>query len=163
MASRALAKVARGPEDYVNLYAAVLAQCEQPVILHWLGSMFDPELGGPSFEDALEACLTIISDNAERVDGIKVSLLDKEREIVMRRRLPDDVKMYTGDDFNYPELIDRDAHGYSHALLGIVDPLAPLAATAVSRLTEGDRHGFRALLNPTVPLARHLFRAPTQY
>ncbi len=167
MASRALAKVARGPEDYISLYGTVLAHCDQPVILHWLGSMFDPELegywGGASFDEALETCLTIIADNADKVDGIKVSLLDKEKEIVMRRRLPDGVRMYTGDDFNYPELIDGDDQGFSHALLGIFDPLAPLAATAVSRLTEGDRHGFRALLDPTVPLARHLFRAPTQY
>lgn len=167
MASRALAAVGRSPEEYVSLYGAVLQQCDKPVILHWLGSMFDPQLegywGGASFEENLETCLRIIADNVDKVDGIKISLLDKEKEIVMRRRLPDGVRMYTGDDFNYPELIEGDDEGYSDALLGIFDPLAPLASTAAARLAQGDSDGFRALLDPTVPLARHLFRAPTQY
>jgi hypothetical protein len=167
MASRALAKVARGPEDYIAVYDEVLSHCDHPVILHWLGAMFDPELegywGASSYGDALEACLTVINNSVSRVEGIKVSLLDKDKEIIMRRRLPDGVKMYTGDDFNYPELIAGDSEGFSHALLGIFDPLAPLAATAVSRLDGDDSHGFRALLDPTVPLARHLFRAPTQH
>jgi len=167
MASRALAKVARGPEDYIAMYRDVLAACDQPVILHWLGEMFDPQLAGywgsDSFEAALETALAIIEENAAKVDGIKVSLLEAEKEIVMRRRLPDGVKMYTGDDFNYPELIEGDELGYSHALLGIFDPLAPAAAYAVSKLSEGDAKTFRATLDPTVPLARHIFRAPTQY
>jgi len=167
MASRALAKVAKGPEDYIAVYSDVLDACDKPVILHWLGEMFDPQLvgywGGDSFEVALETTLDIIEANTAKVDGFKVSLLESEKEIIMRRRLPDGVKMYTGDDFNYPELIEGDDQGYSHALLGIFDPLAPAAANAVSKLSEGNKPGFRATLDPTVPLARHIFRAPTQY
>ena len=167
MASRALVRVAEKPEDYVRVYEDVLAACDQPVILHWLGDMFDPALAGywssDRFEDALETALAVIGGNAAKVDGIKVSLLDKEKEIVMRRRLPEGVKMYTGDDFNYPELIVGDEFGYSHALLGIFDPLAVAACKAVGQLGRGDEAGFRATLGPTVPLARLVFRAPTQY
>jgi hypothetical protein len=167
MASRALVRVAKGPEDYVKVYSDVLAACDEPVILHWLGDMFDPQLagywGGTAFEPAMETALAVIEANAAKVDGIKISLLDKEKEIVMRRQLPSGVKMYTGDDFNYPELIEGDREGFSHALLGIFDPLAPAAAYAVERLGEGDMAAFRATLDPTVPLARVIFRAPTQY
>ena len=167
MASRALVRVAKGPEDYIKVYADVLAACDEPVILHWLGDMFDPQLagywGGTAFEPAMETALAVIEANAAKVDGIKISLLDKEKEIVMRRRLPIGVKMYTGDDFNYPELIEGDSEGFSHALLGIFDPLGPAAAYAVERLGEGDTAAFRATLDPTVPLARLIFRAPTQY
>ncbi|GCD55245.1 hypothetical protein NBRC3222_0582 [Acetobacter pasteurianus NBRC 3222] len=167
MASRTLVRVAKGPEDYKKVYARVLAGCDQPVVLHWLGSAFDPALhgywGAENFESALETVLDIIENNRTKIDGIKISLLDKEKEIIMRRRLPHGVKMYTGDDFNYPELIAGDDQGYSHALLGIFDPIAPLAATAVTRLGEGDTKGFHALLDPTVPLARLMFEAPTQY
>ena len=167
MASRALVRVAKRPADYIKIYSDVLAACDAPVILHWLGDMFDPQLagywGGAAFEPAMQTALAVIAENAARVDGIKISLLDKEKEIVMRRRLPAGVKMYTGDDFNYPELIEGDDEGFSHALLGIFDPLAPAAAYAVGRLGEGDRAGFRATLDPTVPLARLIFRAPTQY
>jgi hypothetical protein len=167
MASRALVQAAKGPEDYIRVYSDVLAACDQPVVLHWLGEMFDPALAGywgaATFEDALETALAVINTNVAKVDGIKISLLDKDKEIRMRRRLPAGVKMYTGDDFNYPELIEGDAQGYSHALLGIFDPLAPAAAYAVTKLGEGDRAGFRATLDPTVPLARLIFRAPTQY
>ena len=167
MASRALVRAARGPEDYVRVYSDVLAACDEPVILHWLGEMFDPALAGywgvARFGDAMEVALEVIARNVSRVDGIKISLLDKDKEIVMRRRLPEGVRMYTGDDFNYPELIEGDAEGYSHALLGIFDPLAPAAAYAVARLGAGDLAGFRATLDPTVPLARLIFRAPTQY
>jgi hypothetical protein len=167
MASRALARVAKGPADYLRVYDRVLDACDRPVILHWLGEMFDPELagywGGTSFEDALKTALDVIHRNCSKVDGIKISLLDKDKEIAMRRRLPAGVKMYTGDDFNYPELMEGDAQGYSHALLGIFDPLAPAAAHAVSLLGRGDAAGFRATLDPTVPLARLIFRAPTQY
>ena len=137
------------------------------MILHWLGEMFDPALAGYwgslLFEDALETALTVISQNTAKVDGIKISLLDKDKEIRMRARLPAGVKMYTGDDFNYPELIEGDAKGYSHALLGIFDPLAPAAAFAVSKLGAGDTAAFRATLDPTVPLARLIFRTPTQF
>ncbi|CAN7710512.1 MULTISPECIES: dihydrodipicolinate synthase family protein [Ensifer] len=167
MASRALVRVAERPDDYVKVYSDVLAACDAPVILHWLGEMFDPQLAGywgsRDFDPAMQTALAVINADAAKVDGIKISLLDKEKEIVMRRRLPAGVKMYTGDDFNYPELIEGDSEGFSHALLGIFDPLAPAAAYAVERLGEGDRAGFRATLDPTVPLARLIFRAPTQY
>jgi hypothetical protein len=167
MASRALARVARGSADYVHVYDRVLAACDKPVILHWLGDMFDPHLAGywgsPRFEDALETALEVIHRNTAKVDGIKISLLDKEKEVLMRRRLPAGVKMYTGDDFNYPELIAGDEQGYSHALLGIFDPLASAAAHAVGLLGQGDTAGFHRVMDPTVPLARLIFRAPTQY
>jgi len=167
MASRALARVAKGPADYLHVYDRVLSACDHPVILHWLGDMFDPQLAGywgaADFNGALETALEVIHHNRSKVDGIKISLLDKDKEILMRRRLPEGVRMYTGDDFNYPELIEGDDQGFSHALLGIFDPLAPAAAHAVGLLGQGDAAGFRATLDPTVPLARLIFRAPTQY
>jgi hypothetical protein len=167
MASRALARVAKGPADYLHVYDRVLSACDHPVILHWLGDMFDPQLAGywgaADFNGALETALEVIHHNRSKVDGIKISLLDKDKEILMRRRLPEGVRMYTGDDFNYPELIEGDNQGFSHALLGIFDPLAPAAAHAVGLLGQGDAAGFRATLDPTVPLARLIFRAPTQY
>lgn len=167
MASRALAHVATGPGDYINVYDRVLSACDKPVILHWLGEMFDPALAGywgaADFAPALDTALEVIGRNRNKVDGIKISLLDKDKEILMRRRLPDGVKMYTGDDFNYPELIEGDEQGFSHALLGIFDPLAAAAAHAVGQLGTGDAQGFRRTLDPTVQLARLIFRAPTQY
>ena len=167
MASRALARVARAPADYARVYAEVLAMADKPVILHWLGDMFDPALAGywgaARFEDALESALAVIVDNAARVDGIKISLLDADKEVVMRRRLPAAVKMYTGDDFNYPELIEGDALGFSHALLGIFDPIAAAASSALAALAKGDAEAFRRILAPTVPLSRLIFRAPTPY
>lgn len=167
MASRALARVAAAPGDYLRVYSDVLAACDKPVILHWLGPMFDPALAGywgsNDFDTGLETALQIIAANQSKVDGIKISLLDKDKEIVMRRRLPEGVKIYTGDDFNYPELIAGDDQGYSHALLGIFDPLAVAVGKAVGQLHEGDTEGFRATLDPTVPLARLIFRAPTQH
>ncbi|MGH1480906.1 MAG: dihydrodipicolinate synthase family protein [Geminicoccales bacterium] len=167
MASRALARVATSPDDYLRVYRDALASCDQPVILHWLGEMFDPALAGywgaSRFEETMETVLAIINENPSKVDGIKISLLDKEKEIVMRRRLPEGVKMYTGDDFNYPELIAGDDQGFSHALLGIFDPLALAVGKAIGQLGAGDVAGFHATLDPTVPLARLIFRAPTQY
>ncbi|OCC06758.1 dihydrodipicolinate synthase family protein [Labrys sp. WJW] len=167
MASRALAAVATSPEDYVKVYGDVLARCDRPVILHWLGDMFDPALkgywGSDGFEAAMDVALRVVQENAAKVEGIKISLLDKDKEIAMRRRLPVGVKMYTGDDFNYPELIAGDKVGFSHALLGIFDPLAPAAAFAIQKLGEGDIGAFHAVLDPTVPLARLIFRAPTQF
>lgn len=167
MASRALVRVARGPADYLRVYREVLSACDEPVVLHWLGEAFDPALAGywgtDSFDQALQTVLEMIGQNVAKVDGIKISLLDKDKEIRMRRLLPAGVKMYTGDDFNYPELIEGDEQGYSHALLGVFDPLAPLAAYAVSKLGEGDKAAFRAALDPTVPLARVIFKAPTRY
>jgi len=167
MASRVLVRVAKGPADYLRVYREVLSACDEPVVLHWLGEAFDPALAGywgtDSFDQALQTVLEMIGQNVAKVAGIKISLLDKDKEIRMRRLLPAGVKMYTGDDFNYPELIEGDEQGYSHALLGVFDPLAPLAAYAVSKLGEGDKAAFRAALDPTVPLARVIFKAPTQY
>jgi hypothetical protein len=167
MASRALARVARTPADYEIVYRKVLACCDRPVILHWLGDMFDPLLrgywGGSSFEPALETALAVIGGSTGKVDGIKISLLDAEKEMVMRRRLPSGVKMYTGDDFNYPQLIKGDTGGFSHALLGIFDPIAPAASAALAALARGDAAGFDRILAPTVPLSRLIFRAPTQF
>jgi len=151
----------------VTIYRDVLAACDKPVILHWLGEMFDPALAGywgaAAFEEAMETALAVIAESEAKVDGIKISLLDKDREIAMRRRLPAAVKMYTGDDFNYPELIAGDEQGYSHALLGIFDPLAAAVGKAIGQLGAGDVAGFHATLGPTVPLARLIFRAPTQH
>ena len=167
MASRALARIAAGPADYETVYARVLTEAEEPVILHWLGEMFDPQLAGywgaGDFPPALETVLAVIHANTDRIDGIKLSLLDDRREIEMRRRLPDGVRMYTGDDFNYPALIEGDDHGHSDALLGIFDPIAPAASTALSALAEGDVPTYRRILEPTVPLSRLIFRAPTQH
>ena len=167
MASRALACIATSPADYEAVYARVLAETDEPVILHWLGEMFDPALGGywgaEAFPPALETALAVIDANAARIEGIKLSLLDDGKELEMRRRLPDGVKMYTGDDFNYPALIEGDAEGHSHALLGIFDPIAPAASAALSALAEGDVPTYRRLLEPTVPLSRLIFRTPTQH
>ncbi|MER5894171.1 dihydrodipicolinate synthase family protein [Streptomyces sp. NPDC001876] len=167
MASRALAAAANGPEDYLETYAHLLRQATEPVVLHWLGPMFDPALegywGSPDLDAATDTFLKVIAEHPDKVDGIKISLLDAEREIDVRRRLPGGVRCYTGDDFNYPELIAGDDRGFSHALLGIFDPLGPLAAHAVRVLDTGDVEGFRALLDPTVELSRHLFETPTRY
>ena len=136
-------------------------------MLHWLGDMFDPALAGywghADHEAATDVCLEVIRANADKVDGIKISLLDKDKEIAMRARLPGGVRMYTGDDFNYPELIEGADGRHSDALLGIFDPIAPAAAAALGQLTAGDAAGFRATLAPTVPLSRHIFQAPTRF
>ncbi len=167
MASRALARCAHSPEDYRRVYGEILRQVAHPVILHWLGEAFDPLLagywGGTGIDQAMEVCLGIIGENASKIDGIKISLLDAEREVVMRRRLPPGVHMYTGDDFHYDALIRGDEFGYSDALLGIFDPLAEMAAAAVRKLDVGDDDGFHRVLGPTVPLSRHLFRKPTYF
>ncbi|MFF3318018.1 dihydrodipicolinate synthase family protein [Streptomyces sp. NPDC003035] len=167
MASRALAAAAEGPEEYLDTYAHLLRQSSEPVILHWLGPMFDPALegywGSTDLDAATSVFLDVIAAHPDKVDGIKVSLLDAQREIDLRRRLPEGVRCYTGDDFNYPELIAGDDQGFSHALLGIFDPLGPLAAEAVRILDTGDVKGFRELLDPTVELSRHLFQAPTRF
>ena len=167
MASRALARVATSPDDYHRVYDRILAQVSEPVIIHWLGEMFDPALagywGGADHMQAMDAAVAAINRNAARVDGVKVSLLDKDKEIAMRRRLAGGVKMYTGDDFNYAELIAGDDAGYSHALLGIFDAIAPAASAALSALGRGDRDSFNNILAPTVPLSRHIFKAPTRF
>ncbi len=167
MASRALARAARGPDDYAAAYGRVLGGLDRPAILHWLGAMFDPALegywGSSDPMAAMETCLQIVRDNADKVDGIKISLLDAEKEVVMRRRLPEGVRMYSGDDFNYPDLIEGDEKGYSDALLGIFDPIAGAACRALNALASGDRAAYRAAFDPTVPLSRHVFRAPTRF
>jgi hypothetical protein len=167
MASRALAAAASGADDYRAVYGSLLEQASSPVILHWLGDMFDPALAGywgsGDLDEAADVVLDIIEANADKVDGIKVSLLDASREVALRRRLPEGVRMYTGDDFNYPELIRGEGEDFSHALLGIFDAIAPAAAAAMHALDDGDLDRYDALLAPTVPLSRHIFAAPTPY
>ena len=173
MASRALARVATSPADYERVYDRILSQVKQPVVLHWLGDMFDPALSGywgsADVEQAMSTALAIIQAHSKKVDGIKISLLDKDKEIAMRRRLPSGVRMYTGDDFNYAELIAGDGFGHdivngqSDALLGIFDAIAPAASAALTALAEGKLDTFHAILGPTVPLSRHIFMAPTRY
>jgi Protein of unknown function (DUF993) len=174
MASRALARVARSPADYERVYDRVLSQARQPVVLHWLGDMFDPALKGYWGSDntaaAMATALGIIKAHASKVDGIKISLLDKDEEIKMRAGLPQSggpqgrgVRMYTGDDFNYAELIAGDGQRHSDALLGIFDAIAPAASAALAALAAGDEARFHAILAPTVPLSRHIFKAPTRF
>lgn len=167
MSSRALAAIAHSPEDYARVYDRLLSQVRHPVILHWLGDMFDPALNGywgkQDLDEAAEICLDIIRRHATKIDGIKLSLLDAQKEIKMRRQLPAGVRMYTGDDFNYAELIHGDEYGYSHALLGIFDAIAPAAATALHAFDNGDMERYEAILAPTVPLSRHIFQAPTYH
>ncbi|MBV1700223.1 MAG: DUF993 family protein [Hyphomicrobiales bacterium] len=167
MASRALAKAAGSADDYFKVYDRVLSGCRNKVILHWLGDMFDPALkgywGSREVGPAMDCCLAIINAHASRIDGIKISLLDARYEIELRRRLPAGVRMYTGDDFNYAELIAGDEMGHSHGLLGIFDAIAPAAAAALIALGKGDLATYNAILAPTVPLSRKIFEAPTQY
>ena len=173
MASRALASVAKSPADYERVYERILRQAKEPVILHWLGDMFDPALAGywgsADTDRAMDTALAVIAANTSKVDGIKISLLDKEKEIAMRRRLPAGVRMYTGDDFNYAKLIEGDGVGaastqrHSDALLGIFDAIAPAASAALAELAAGKAAKFHAILGPTVPLSRHIFQAPTRF
>ncbi len=167
MASRALVKAARSPDDYATVYEHILNQVKEPVIIHWLGEMFDPALEGywgyRDHTDAMDVAIDVIASNPSKVEGVKISLLDKNKEITMRRRLPQGVKMFTGDDFNYAELIAGDAYGYSHALLGIFDAIAPAASAALAALGRGSTNEFFELLEPTVPLSRHIFKAPTRF
>ena len=165
MASRALARVARGPDDYQRVYGAILRQIRQPVILHWLGDMFDPQLAGywgsSDPQVAMDTCVALLHEHRAKIDGIKISLLDADKEIAMRRRLPAGVRMYTGDDFHYDRLILGDEHGASDALLGIFDAIAPAASGALQALDAGDTAAFSSLLQPTIALSRHIFQAPT--
>ena len=167
MASRALARVAASADDYRKVYDRVLSQVKEPVIIHWLGDMFDPALAGywgtRDLDAAMDVAVEIINAHAAKVDGVKISLLDKDKEIIMRRRLAGGVRMYTGDDFNYAELIAGDAQGHSDALLGIFDAIAPAAAAALVALAGKDEAAFHDILRPTVPLSRHIFRAPTRF
>ena len=173
MASRALARVARGPQDYQQVYGRILKQAREPVILHWLGEMFDPALAGywgeSDIDAAMDTALAVIEEHAAKIDGIKISLLDKDKEIAMRRRLPEGVRMYTGDDFNYAELIAGDGIGklpsnqHSDALLGIFDAIAPAASAALGALAQGNLERFHDILGRTVPLSRHIFQVPTRF
>ncbi|MGW4212260.1 dihydrodipicolinate synthase family protein [Lentzea sp. NPDC004789] len=167
MCSRQLAACARGPEDYRKVYGTLLDNVSEPVVLHWLGTAFDPALegywGAADVDEATDNFLAIIAERPDKVDGVKVSLLDADHEIGLRRRLPAGVRCYTGDDFNYPELIAGDSEGHSDALLGIFDPIAPVAAKALRKLAEGDTDEFHRIMAPTVPLSRHLFSTPTYF
>ena len=167
MASRALAASASSPDDYARVYDRILSQAKAPVIIHWLGEMFDPALEGywgkKDHRGAMRICLDVLSRNSSKVDGIKISLLDKDKEIEMRRKLPKGVRMYTGDDFNFAELIEGDAQGHSDALLGIFDSIAPAASQALSFLSEKNIPRYHEVLAPTVPLSRHIFKAPTRF
>jgi hypothetical protein len=167
MASRALAASAKSPDDYARVYDRILSQVKEPVCIHWLGEMFDPALQGywgkADHYAAMDVCLCVLQKNSSKVDGIKISLLDKDKEIAMRRKLPKGVRMYTGDDFNFAELIEGDAQGYSDALLGIFDSIAPAASHALSALAANDKAMYHEVLAPTVPLSRHIFQAPTRF
>jgi len=167
MASRALAASAKSSDDYARVYDRILSQVKEPAIIHWLGEMFDPALegywGSRDHTAAMDVCLSMIEKNRSKVDGIKISLLDKDKEIAMRRRLPAGVRMYTGDDFNFAELIEGDAQGHSDALLGIFDAIAPAASQALSHLARKEMGKYHEVLAPTVPLSRHIFCAPTRF
>jgi hypothetical protein len=167
MASRQLAALAEGPDDYLSVYDRVLSQTTAPVVLHWLGDMFDPALAGywgsPDLDAATKTFVSLVQAHADVIDGVKVSLLHAEREVRLRELLPATVRVYTGDDYHYPQLIQGDDRHFSHALLGAFAAIAPAASAALQRLDGGDEAGFREILDPTVPLARHIFAPPTQY
>ena len=167
MASRELSRIARSPDDYLRVYTRVLAQVREPVIIHWLGEVFDPAIAGywgaADLDAAAAALLDVVRENSAHIDGIKLSLLDQRRELAMRARLPEGVRLYTGDDFDYPHLIRGDGQQYSHALLGALDAIAPAAATALTALDAGDGDAFEQILEPTLPLARKIFETPTYH
>lgn len=167
MGSRELCRLAGGPDDYLEVYGRILSQLRRPAILHWLGEVFDPQLAGywgeRDLDRATDSVLRVIEANRDHIDGIKLSLLDQAREVVLRRRLPAGVRMYTGDDFDYPTTIGGDGDGHSDALLGALSMIAPAAAVAFAALDRGDTSGFHQALAPTVPLSRHVFQAPTYY
>ncbi|WBU65300.1 dihydrodipicolinate synthase family protein [Paracoccus aerodenitrificans] len=167
MATRALPAIGAGPDEYRQVYDRLIGQARDPVILHWLGDMFDPALRGywacQDIAAASDAVLALIEAHAGKVDGIKISLLDQQHEESFRARLPEGVKLYTGDDFNYAALIAGDGQHHSHALLGAFAAIAPAAAQALEALAAGDRAGYDALMTPTIPLSREIFRAPTRF
>jgi hypothetical protein len=172
MASRALAATAAGPRDYLQVYGALLKQAAQPVILHWLGEAFDPALrgywGGGDFATAAGCVLDLVEQDGDKIDGIKLSVLDAAQEVALRRRLPSGIRLYTGDDFGYADLIkgsdfNQGDHDHSDALLGAFAAVTAPAAAALHALDAGDLAGYDAAIGPTVPLSRHLFEAPTYY
>lgn len=168
MASRHLAARGGGPDEYMRVYGHVLARIRRPVIIHWLGEVFDPQLAGywgaRHLDDATRTFVEIVREHALKVDGVKISLLDRRREIEVRERLDGaGVRVYTGDDFHYPELIRGGGGRYSDALLGIFDAIAPAASAAIQALDRGDAEAYESILAPTVPLSRHIFKAPTYY
>ena len=167
MASRELARIARGPEDYAHVYGNVLSRLRQPALIHWLGEVFDPALAGywghADIDDAMAVCLDVIAANRDKVEGLKLSLLDQRREVAMRSRLPERVRMFTGDDFDYPTTIRGDGKRHSDALLGAFDAIAPAASAALLALDAGDVDSFGSILAPTLPLSRHVFAHPTFY
>jgi Protein of unknown function (DUF993) len=167
MASRDLARIAKSADDYRRVYGSVLSGLSRPALIHWLGEAFDPQLraywGSADLDLAMSTLLAIIEDNRSNVEGLKLSLLDQRREVEMRHRLPAEVHMFTGDDFDYPTtILGEDGH-YSDALLGAFDAIAPAASAALLALDRGDSYRFQAILEPTVPLARHIFKAPTYF
>jgi hypothetical protein len=167
MASRHLAAAAQGPDDYHKAYSEILGQVSDTAIVHWLGDMFDPALAGywgsHDLDEAADSFITVITENAAKIDGVKISLLDMTREIELRRRLPDGVRMYTGDDFNYPTTIRGDGDRHSDAFLGAFDLFAPAASAAIQALDHDEVDQFDKILAPTLPLSRHVFSAPTYY
>jgi hypothetical protein len=167
MASRHLAAVAQGPDGYHRAYSEILGGVSGTAIVHWLGDMFDPALAGywgsPDLDKASDSFITVITENAAKIDGVKLSLLDMDREIELRRRLPDDVRMYTGDDFNFPTTIKGDGDRHSDAFLGAFDLIAPAASAAIQALDHGEVDQFDKILAPMVPLSRHVFSSPTYY
>lgn len=167
MASRHLAALADIGDDYRRVYGSVLGHVSGKAIVHWLGEMFDPALAGywgsHDLDEASDSFLAVIADNAAKVDGVKISLLDKEREFELRRRLPEGVRMYTGDDYDYPTTIRGDGERHSDAFLGAFDLIAPAASAAIQALDAGEMEQFDKILEPTLPLSRHVFAAPTFY
>jgi len=167
MASRALAGITTSPYDYIKVYNKIISQAKGPVLIHWLGEMFDPALEGywgyKDPQSAMDVALDIIDSDAEKIEGIKISLLDKEMEIEMRNFLPLGVRMYTGDDFNFPELIAGDDDHHSEALLGIFDAIAPAASAALGELTNSRKDRYHEIFEPSVALSRHIFSDPTMY
>jgi hypothetical protein len=167
MASRAFPAINASPDTYQQVYRRLIDQAAQPVILHWLGEMFDPMLtgywGSTDVVQASDFVLSLIAENPTKVDGIKISLLDQQHEEQFRARLPAGVRLYTGDDFNYAPLIEGDGTHFSHALLGIFAAIAPAASQALEALAQGDNASYHRLLTPTVPLSREIFRAPTRF
>ena len=167
MASRAFTAIGADEATYRKVYRRLIDQARDPVVLHWLGDMFDPALAGywgsTDVARASDFVLDLIAENPGKVDGIKISLLDQAHEETFRARLPAGVRLYTGDDFNYADLIAGNGAQYSHALLGIFAAIAPAASQALEALAQGDHATYHTLLAPTVPLSREIFRAPTRF